>query len=305
MEEPEKPTKRKDQIRHDEEVAQRLQAQLQVELEEEDRLVRQREEEVNIVSWDNVQAMIDANYQMALQLQAKEQEKLSIEEKSKFETREEVSSKRAGEDLQQESTKKQKMDDVKETAEVDKDKETAKLQSLMEVIPDEEEVAIDAIPLATKPPSIVDWKILKEGKINYFQIIRADRSSKRYSTFIQMLKSFHREDLETLWKLVKAKHGSTRPEEGYERVLCGNLKTMFETHVEDIERPEHENLVFFIRNGDGGIGIEMIGVVQGQQCVRDRDVFWFIKFEIQKSEVIEKTRYSRSCDKRELRHTEN
>ncbi|GJW35482.1 ribonuclease H-like domain, reverse transcriptase, RNA-dependent DNA polymerase [Tanacetum coccineum] len=42
MEEPEKPTKRKDQIRHDEEVAQRLQAQMQAELEEEDRLVRQR-----------------------------------------------------------------------------------------------------------------------------------------------------------------------------------------------------------------------------------------------------------------------
>ncbi|GKA76780.1 hypothetical protein Tco_0783241 [Tanacetum coccineum] len=50
MEEPEKPTKRKDQIRHDEEVAQRLQAQMQAELEEEDRLVRQREEEANIVS---------------------------------------------------------------------------------------------------------------------------------------------------------------------------------------------------------------------------------------------------------------
>ncbi|GJU59127.1 hypothetical protein Tco_1236893, partial [Tanacetum coccineum] len=26
----------------------------------------------------------------------------------------------------------------------------------MEVIPDKEEVAVDAIPLATKPPSIVD-----------------------------------------------------------------------------------------------------------------------------------------------------
>ncbi|GJX55854.1 hypothetical protein Tco_0285751, partial [Tanacetum coccineum] len=65
MEEPEKPTKRKDQIRHDEEVAQRLQAQMQAKLEEEDRLVRQREEEANIVSWDNVQAMIDADYQMA------------------------------------------------------------------------------------------------------------------------------------------------------------------------------------------------------------------------------------------------
>ncbi|GJW69253.1 putative ribonuclease H-like domain-containing protein [Tanacetum coccineum] len=65
MKEPEKPTKKKDQIRHDEEVAQRLQAQMKAELEEEDRLVRQREEEANIVSWDNVQEMIDDDYQMA------------------------------------------------------------------------------------------------------------------------------------------------------------------------------------------------------------------------------------------------
>ncbi|GJR77209.1 retrovirus-related pol polyprotein from transposon TNT 1-94 [Tanacetum coccineum] len=84
MEDHEKPTKRKDQIRHDEEVAQRLQAQIQAKLEEEDRLVRQREEEANIVSWDNVQAMIDADYQMAQQMQEEEQEKLSIEEKSKL-----------------------------------------------------------------------------------------------------------------------------------------------------------------------------------------------------------------------------
>ncbi|GJU15574.1 hypothetical protein Tco_1143540 [Tanacetum coccineum] len=81
------------------------------------------------------------------------------------------------------------------------------MKEFMKIIPDKEEVAFDAIPLATKPPSIVEWKI--------------------------MLKSFDREDLETLWKLVKAKHGYTRPEEGYERVLWGDLKTMFEHHVED------------------------------------------------------------------------
>ncbi|GKD36551.1 hypothetical protein Tco_1252060, partial [Tanacetum coccineum] len=46
-------------------------------------------------------------------------------------------------------------------------------------------------------------------------------------------KNFEREDLETMWKLVKAKHGSTRPEEGYERVLWDDLKTMFDPHVED------------------------------------------------------------------------
>ncbi|GKB98201.1 hypothetical protein Tco_0984338, partial [Tanacetum coccineum] len=101
----------------------------------------------------------------------------------------------------------------------------------MEVIPDDEEVAIDAIPLATKSPKIVDWKIHTDGNKRYYKIIRADGKSQMYLVFSHMLKSFDREDLETLWKLVKAKHGSTRPEEGYERVLWGDLKAMFEPHV--------------------------------------------------------------------------
>ncbi|GKG18446.1 hypothetical protein Tco_0372744, partial [Tanacetum coccineum] len=62
-------------------------------------------------------------------------------------------------------------------------------------------------------------QLVKEGKTGYYQIIRADGSSRRYSAFIKMLRSFDREDLETLWKFIKAKHGYTRPEKGYERVL--------------------------------------------------------------------------------------
>ncbi|GJU67743.1 hypothetical protein Tco_1254002, partial [Tanacetum coccineum] len=109
----------------------------------------------------------------------------------------------------------------------------AELQRLIEVVPDKKEVAIDAIPLATKPPRIVDWKIHKEGKKIYYQIIRADGSSKMYLVFSHMLKSFNREDLETLYKLVKAKYGSTRPVEDLDLVLYGDLKIMFEPHVED------------------------------------------------------------------------
>ncbi|GJT07273.1 hypothetical protein Tco_0841735 [Tanacetum coccineum] len=45
----------------------------------------------------------------------------------------ESSSKRAGDELEQEPSKKQNMED---------DKETTQLQSIMEVIPDEEEVAL-------------------------------------------------------------------------------------------------------------------------------------------------------------------
>ncbi|GJV63744.1 DNA-directed DNA polymerase [Tanacetum coccineum] len=93
-----------------------------------------------------------------------------------------------------------RVDDVQEIAEVDNDQEASKIKELMKIVSDEEEVAIDAIPLSVKPPSIM------------------------YLVFSHMLKSFDREDLETLWKLVKAKHGLTRPEEGYERVLWGDLK---------------------------------------------------------------------------------
>ncbi|GJW71910.1 hypothetical protein Tco_0128827 [Tanacetum coccineum] len=64
--------------------------------------------------------------------------------------------------------------------------------------------------------------------------MRADRSAKTYLLFSQLLKEFDSEDLENLWKLVKANHGNIRLEEGYERVLWGDLKTMFEHHIEDL-----------------------------------------------------------------------
>ncbi|GJT06087.1 hypothetical protein Tco_0840549 [Tanacetum coccineum] len=104
---------------------------------------------------------------------------------------------------------------------------TAQAQEITKVVPDKEEVAIDVIPLATKPLSIVDWKIHKEGKKSYYKIYRADGSSKMYLVFSHMLKSLNREDLETLYKLVKAKYGSTRPVEDLDLVLYRDLKTMF------------------------------------------------------------------------------
>ncbi|GJW83251.1 hypothetical protein Tco_0156396 [Tanacetum coccineum] len=89
------------------------------------------------------------------------------------ETRTEGSSKRAREELESDNSKKKKLDEnVK--AEVD---DEAEMKKHMEMVSDNK-VEIDAIPLATKPPIIVDWKIIKEGNMGYFQIIRADGSSK-------------------------------------------------------------------------------------------------------------------------------
>ncbi|GJS73528.1 putative ribonuclease H-like domain-containing protein [Tanacetum coccineum] len=306
MVEPEVPLKKKDQVALDEEMARNLEAQLQAELIEEERLARQKEEEANIAlleSWDNTQAMMDDDFQLAQQMQTKEQEQLSIEEKSKLfvellekrkkhfaalraqekrskpptkaqkrnimstylknmvgykhnqlksksydeiqemfdkeikrvntfvdmntelvkgsKTKAEGSSKRAGDELEQEKAKKQKGDD---------DQEEAEMKRHIEIVKDDE-VEIDAIPLASKPLVIVDYKIDKDGRMGYFKLIRADGSSKRYSSMIKMLQGIDREDLETLWKLVKAKHENTRLEEDYERVLWGDLKVMFEPDI--------------------------------------------------------------------------
>ncbi|GJR22906.1 putative ribonuclease H-like domain-containing protein [Tanacetum coccineum] len=81
--EPVKPMNKKDLIRLDEETALNLQA----EFDEEERLVREKarkEEEANITlieTWDDIQANIDADHQLAERMQAQEQEELSIEER--------------------------------------------------------------------------------------------------------------------------------------------------------------------------------------------------------------------------------
>ncbi|GJR58037.1 hypothetical protein Tco_1500199 [Tanacetum coccineum] len=67
--------------------------------------------------------------------------------------------KRARTKLIQENSKKQKVEDDKET---------------------------------TKLKYIVDWKIYKEGRKSYYQIMRADGKSQMYMFFSQMLKNFDR-----------------------------------------------------------------------------------------------------------------
>ncbi|GJX10111.1 hypothetical protein Tco_0199970 [Tanacetum coccineum] len=126
-------------------------------------------------------AKIDADHQLAKILQAQEQEELFVEEKATLfqqllEKRRkafkrvntfkdfrtelvEGKEKRAGTKLVKEITKKQKVED---------DKETTELKQCLEITPDEEEVTIDAIPLAVKSLTIVGWKIYKEGRKSYY-----------------------------------------------------------------------------------------------------------------------------------------
>nr|GEZ45629.1 hypothetical protein [Tanacetum cinerariifolium] len=177
IEEPVK-LKKKDQIMLDEEVALKLQAELQVEFDKEQRLAREKAKQIKEV---NIDWMIF------------KQRLISKEAKAEVTK---GSSKRAEEELEQENAKKKKMKD---------DKESTKLKKCLEILlEDGDDVTIDATHLSFKSPTIVDYKIHKKGKKSYFQIFRADGNSQMYLTFSKMLKIFDREDLEVHWRLVKA-----------------------------------------------------------------------------------------------------
>ncbi|GKA44905.1 hypothetical protein Tco_0737701 [Tanacetum coccineum] len=118
--------------------------------------------------------------------------------------------KRAGDELEQEPSKKQKVDD---------DKETEELKQCMEIISDDgDDVTIEATPLSPQisspPPTIVTTKVYKEGKKAIsFQIIKAVIILRLNYTFGKMLKNFDIEDLEVLWSIVKARFKEDRASE--------------------------------------------------------------------------------------------
>nr|GEV26302.1 retrovirus-related Pol polyprotein from transposon TNT 1-94 [Tanacetum cinerariifolium] len=145
--------------------------------------------------------------------------------KAGAEITQEGSLKRKGDDLEQERSRKQK---------VENDKESKELKKCFEIIPDNgDDVTIDATPLFSKSPIIVDYKIYQEGKKSLLQIFRADGNSQIYLTFSKMLKIFNREDLEVLWRLVKDRFKKVKPVNHLDSFLLHNLKTMFEHYVGD------------------------------------------------------------------------
>ncbi|GKB02701.1 hypothetical protein Tco_0830790 [Tanacetum coccineum] len=310
-EEPEKieKVKRRDQglaqIESDAELAQRLHEGELAELDKAQKERQKQEETTNVAlaeEFDEIQARIDADHELAVRLTQEEQEMYTIEERArllaeffkrrkkqlaaeraeairnkpptrtqvrnrmitylkhmgnythqqlKHKTLEELqklyqkeqkwiddfkpiddysqqqvesSKKRLRADPEEESFKKRKLEE-------DDAAEKEELRASMDIVP-RDDIAIDVESLATKYP-IIDWKthILNENMM-YYQIIRADGSSKNYKIFSEMLDDFDRQDAIDLHRLVNERYETTSPE-GYDLLLWGDLKTIFEPNEED------------------------------------------------------------------------
>nr|GEU58780.1 hypothetical protein [Tanacetum cinerariifolium] len=122
-------------------------------------------------------------------------------------------------------------ENVKQDATVAKSVE--ELKRCLEIVPEDvDDVEIEATLLSSKSPTIVDYKIYREGKKSYFKT--SDENSQNYLTFRTMFKNFNREDLEVLKSIVNERFKKTKPVDDMDNLLFQTLKTMFEHHVKDI-----------------------------------------------------------------------
>nr|GEY97043.1 glutamic acid-rich protein-like [Tanacetum cinerariifolium] len=101
------------------------------------------------------------------------------------------------------------------------------LKKRLEIVQDEDDdVFVEAIPLAQKVPVVGYQVVVIDNKPRY-KIIRADDTRQFYISFITLLKNFDREDLETLWKIVKDRFSTKKPTNFSDVYLLLTLKTMF------------------------------------------------------------------------------
>ncbi|GKB45600.1 hypothetical protein Tco_0896353 [Tanacetum coccineum] len=125
-------------------------------------------------------------------------------------------------ELNQESSKRQKIGEGSEPAEESKDElSQEQLQQLMIIVPEE---GMNVEALQTKYP-IIDWEVYTEDSRKYWKIIRVGNHTEVYQIFEDMLKNFDRDDLVKLWSLVHERFNSTeptkKPTEDKERALWG------------------------------------------------------------------------------------
>nr|GEX88283.1 hypothetical protein [Tanacetum cinerariifolium] len=200
--------KDQDQIERDDEVALKIQAHL----DEKARTEKERQEEASKAAlakmYDEVQAQIDADHELAVRLTHEKQEKYTVVERS-------GKNRAAGSSVKHNSPKKQKVNDQESE---DSDKEYRKY---LKVVPDDDK-AINYKTLNIKSP-IVDCEsqVLgtnEEGDVHMYKLTRLDRSYRHFSTFSRMLKVLDRQDVLDLHKIIMKRFPANDPE-GYDLIL--------------------------------------------------------------------------------------
>ncbi|GJV53793.1 hypothetical protein Tco_1449534 [Tanacetum coccineum] len=296
------------QVQADAELAQRLHEEELAELKRAQQERQRQEDDTNAAlakEFDEIQARIDADHELAVRLTHEEQEKYTIEERARLlaeffdqrkkqlaaaraeairnkpptktqvrnmmitylkhmgkythqqlknKTYEEIQrlyekEKRWIDDFQPMDTEAIKDNEKKvdssskpargtksdEEAAADYEHKKEELRMWLTVVSNEEET-VDPKILSTKYP-IVDWESQNLGNVDMedlhvYKIIRADGNTSYHKSLSSMLRIFDRQDLVDLHRLVMKRFKDTTLE-GYNLLLWGDLKVMFEPNAED------------------------------------------------------------------------
>ncbi|GKA39492.1 hypothetical protein Tco_0732043, partial [Tanacetum coccineum] len=259
MIEPEVPLKRKDQVSLHEQMARDVHVQLEAELIKEEKLARKQEEEANIAlieSWDNTQAMMEADFKLAQErntLQCLKLRRRRRKTPTKAQKRNQMSTylknmggykhnqlnSKSYEEIQKMFGNEMRrvntfipMDSVvvkskKEIKESSKGTEDELESDKLKKAESDKEKA-----KGSRKKMLVKEKAGKEQQQETSKESRLEEEQRvkmKLKNFIK--KDIDREDLLTLWKLVKTKHGDIRPEVEHERVMWVDFKVMFEPDI--------------------------------------------------------------------------
>nr|GEV31967.1 hypothetical protein [Tanacetum cinerariifolium] len=145
------------------------------------------------MSYDDIRPIFVAKFNANMEYLLKSKEQIKEEESRAIETINETPTQKAA--------KRRKL--IEEAKEVESIK-----QHLQIVLDEDDDVFTEATPLARKVP-VVDYQVILVNNKPRYKIIKADDTHQLYASFITMLKNFDREDLETLWRIVKERNQST------------------------------------------------------------------------------------------------
>nr|GFB91386.1 hypothetical protein [Tanacetum cinerariifolium] len=200
-----KPIKKKDQIEMDVEYARKLQEEID----------RDHDGFNKDIDWDATMDHVNQKYSTRFD----ENIRFLFKSREEIKAEDQEIIKIINETHAQKAVKRRKLSEEAQEA---KD-----LRKRLEVVEDEDDdVFVEATPLASKV-SVMDYQIVLIDNKPRFKIIRADETHQLYISFATLLKNFDREDLETLWRIVKDKFSTSKPTNFSDEYLLLTLKTMF------------------------------------------------------------------------------
>nr|GEY10660.1 hypothetical protein [Tanacetum cinerariifolium] len=219
VEEP-KPMKKKQQVEMDKAYARKLREELNQDIDWDvaiDHVKQKAKEDPYVLdyfkgmSYDDIRPIFKAKFNLNIEFLLKSKEQIKEEENRALESKNETPAQKA-------AKRKRLNEEVKDVEEI---------KQHLKIVPGEDDdVYTDATPLARKVP-VVDYQILQLNNKPRYKIIRADGTHQLYVSFITLLKNFDREDLESLWNIVKERFSTSKPNNYSDDYLLTTLRAMF------------------------------------------------------------------------------